>query len=258
MKALQTIPRRMSCVAALSIACATTATPSNPSLAGVRDATDVIADALRTHSLVLISEHHWSVPVHEQLRRIIADPKVGALAQDIVVEFGNPRYQGLIDRYIAGERVPMDSVRLASRNTTQLLAWDSPLYEQFYETVRAINAGRAPDRRWRLIAGDPPIDWSRTNRAEDIPRSYGFRDIETIGIIEREVLAKGRRALVIIGEEHVPRTTDGGPAKPLERHRWAKLSTTGIRAQRSSWRRWSATDRRSHARFVTGLTARWR
>jgi hypothetical protein len=70
------------------------------------------------------------------------------------------------------------------------------------------------------VAGDPPIDWSRTNRAEDIPRSYGFRDIETIGIIEREVLAKGRRALVIIGEEHVVRTTGPAPdgrAKPLER-----------------------------------------
>ena len=194
------------------------ATASSPPLTG--DATDVIAEALRTHSLVLISEHHWSVPVHEQLRRIIADPEVGALAQDIVVEFGNPLYQGFIDRYVAREAVPIDSVRLAWRNTTQLLVWDSPLYQQFYETVRAINAGRAPDRRWRLIAGDPPINWSQASRAEDIPRSYGFRDIETIGIIEREVLAKGRRALVIIGEEHVLRTTDtvlGGPTKPLER-----------------------------------------
>ena len=186
----------------------------------VRDATDVIAEALRTHRLVLISEHHWSVPVHEQLRRIIADSKVASLIDDIVVEFGNPLYQRVIDRYIAGESVPMDSVRLAWRNTTQLLAWDSPLYERFYESVRALNADRAPDRRIRLLAGDPPIDWTRTTRAQDIPRTYGFRDIETIGIIEREVLAKGRRALVVIGEEHVVRTTDpapGAPPKPLER-----------------------------------------
>lgn len=38
-------------------------------------------------------------PVHEQLRPVIADPRVVALAQDIVVEFGNPLYQRLIDRY---------------------------------------------------------------------------------------------------------------------------------------------------------------
>ena len=186
----------------------------------MRDATDVIAEVLGSHRLVLISEHHWSVPVHAQLRRIIADPKITALIDDIVVEFGNPLYQSIIDRYVAGESVPMDSVRLAWRNTTQLLAWDSPLYERFYESVRALNASRPPDRRIRLLAGDPPIDWSRTARAQDIPRAYGFRDIETIAIIEREVLAKGRRALVIIGEEHVLRTTDpapGAPPKPLER-----------------------------------------
>jgi hypothetical protein len=205
-------------------ACATAGNRSRPSDGNarpqVRDAADVIAGALRSHRLVLISEHHWSVPVHEQLRRIIADSKVASMIDDIVVEFGNPLYQSVIDRYVAGESVPMDSVRLAWRNTSQLLAWDSPLYQRFYESVRALNAGRTPDRRIRLLAGDPPIDWSRTTRAQDIPRTYGFRDIETLAIIEREVLAKGRRALVVIGEEHVVRTTDpapGAPAKPLER-----------------------------------------
>ncbi|HEY7406688.1 MAG TPA: hypothetical protein VH638_00345 [Gemmatimonadaceae bacterium] len=206
------------------VGCATAASDpperqAGPQL-GIRDATDLVADALRSHALVLISEHHWSVPVHEQLRRIIADENVGALVQDIVVEFGNSRYQGVIDRYIAGEHVPIDSLRLAWRNTTQLLAWDSPLYARFYETVRAVNAGRPPGRRLRVLAGDPPIDWSRTHRAEDIPRTYGFRDIETLGILEREVLGKGRRAIVIIGEEHVLRTTDAtpkAPRKPLER-----------------------------------------
>lgn len=206
------------------VACATAASDPPERQTGqqlrTRDATDLVAEALRSHALVLISEHHWSVPVHEQLRRIVADPQVGALLQDIVVEFGNPLHQGVIDRYIAGEHVPIDSLRLAWRNTTQLLAWDSPLYARFYETVRAVNAGRPPGRRLRVLAGDPPIDWSRTNRADDIPRTYGFRDIETLGILEREVLAKGRRAIVIIGEEHVLRTTDaapGAPRKPLER-----------------------------------------
>jgi hypothetical protein len=215
--------RLLSAIVVVLCACATSG--SNASTQGnaqslVRDATDVIAEALRSHRLVVISEHHWSVPVHELLLRIIADPKLSGLVDDVVVEFGNPLYQGIIDRYIAGDPVPADSVRLAWRNTTQLLAWDSPLYERFYESVRVLNASRPSSRRIRLLAGDPPIDWSRTTRAQDIPRTYGFRDIETIGMLEREVLAKGRRALVIIGEEHVVRTTDpapGAPPKPLER-----------------------------------------
>jgi hypothetical protein len=218
------IRRYLSALIAALCACATPGNSSRPpdrtAQLAVRDATDLIAEALRSHRLVLLSEHHWSVPVHEQLRRIVADPKVASLIDDIVIEFGNPLYQSIIDRYVAGGTVPMDSVRLAWRNTTQLLAWDSPLYERFYQSVRALNASRLPDRRIRLLAGDTPIDWSRTTRAQDIPRTYGFRDIETIAIIEREVLGKGRRALVIIGEEHVVRTTDrapGAPAKPIER-----------------------------------------
>ena len=140
MASLEKMAWRISYVAA-ALGCATTA--SSPPLTG--DATGVIAEALRTHSLVLISEHHWSVPVHEQLRRIIADPKVGGLVQDILVEFGNPLYQTHrpLRRWGSGPD-RLGASRLAQYD--QLLAWDSPLYQQFYETVRAINAA-APDRR---------------------------------------------------------------------------------------------------------------
>lgn len=44
------------------------------------------------------------VPAHEFLRRLVRDPRFPPAFQDIVVEFGNPRYQGVMDRYIAGER----------------------------------------------------------------------------------------------------------------------------------------------------------
>ena len=185
-----------------------------------RPATDAIADALRSHAVVMIAEHHQSAPVHAFLQTLIASPKIRDRVDDIVVEFANPLYQPIIDRYVTGGAVPIDSLRLAWRNTTQLLVWDSPLYERFFETVRRLNTGRSSGRPLRIIAGDPPIDWSRTAHASDIPRSFGFRDIETFRIIEREVLAKGRRAIVIIGEEHLPRMTDtirGAAAKPLER-----------------------------------------
>lgn len=184
-----------------------------------KPASDAIAEALRSHAVVMIAEHHWSAPVHELLRALIASPKIRDRVDDIIVEFANPLYQAIIDRYVAGGAVPLDSLRLAWRNTTQLLVWDSSLYEQFFETVRRLNT-EGHGRQLRIVAGDPPIDWSRTSRASDIPRSFGFRDIETLRIIEREVLAKGRRAIVIIGEEHLPRMTDtmrAAAAKPLER-----------------------------------------
>ena len=241
-----------------------------------RPAADAIADALRSHPIVIIAEHHQSAPLHALLRTLIASPRIRDRVDDIVVEFANPLYQPVIDRYIAGGAVPRDSLRLAWRNTTQLLVWDSPLYEQFFETVRRLNTAPNAGRQLRIVAGDPPIDWNRTARASDIPRSYGFRDIETLPIIEREVLAKGRRALVIIGEEHLPRTSDtlrAAAAKPMERatlgealHRThpgaAYLVTTIVGAQSPlaraarSWPRGSIADIRGTALGLADATIR--
>ena len=165
--------------------------------------------ALETHQLVLLGESHRSPAFHRFLRELVQTRAFSRRVNDIVVEFGNARFQPILDRYVAGDSVPHDSLQLVWRNTTQLLAWDSPLYEQFYTTIRHVNAGLPADRRLRVLAGDPPIDWTHTQSPADFPRSYGDRDIETLRIIEREILARGRVALVVIGGAHIYREGPG-------------------------------------------------
>jgi len=186
--------------------------PAEPAIRGVLGAIDA-------HQIVLLGESHRSTAFHHFVRELVQTPEFANRVNDIVVEFGNARYQPILDRYIVGDSVPHDSLQLVWRNTTQLLAWDSPLYEQFYTTIRRVNAGRPADRRLRVLAGDPPIDWVHTNGAADIPRSYGDRDIETLRIIEREVLGRSRKALVIIGGTHIYREGPGDRVQPpaLER-----------------------------------------
>ncbi len=202
---------------ALAIALACRAPASVP--AAPQPAMRGVLDAIDTHQIVLLGESHRSPVFHHFLRELVESPNFAGRVNDIVVEFGNARYQPILDRYIAGDSVPHDSLQLVWRNTTQLLAWDSPLYEEFYATMRRINAGRAANERVRVLAGDPPIDWAHTNEAKDIPRSYGDRDIETLRIIEREVLGRSRKALVIIGGTHIYREGPGDRLVPraLER-----------------------------------------
>jgi hypothetical protein len=57
-------------------------------------------------------------------------------ADDIVVEFGNSRLQGLADRYTAGEKVTEAELQSVWRETSVPLTWNSPVYRQFQETVR--------------------------------------------------------------------------------------------------------------------------
>ena len=122
---------------------------------------------------------------------------------DIVIEFGSARYQPIVDRYIAGEDVPLGAVQPAWQNTvTPNQIWAD---EGFFEAVRAINATRPRERRVRVLLGDPPIDWATVRTREDHFRWLSMRDSYPAALIQVEVLARQRKALVVYGHLHFQR-----------------------------------------------------
>jgi hypothetical protein len=78
------------------------------------------------------------------------------------------------------------------------------VHRQFYETVREVNEKHVCPHPVRLVLGDPPIDWSRFKTLKDF-EPFGDRDTSFADIVEREVLAKHHRALLIAGEPHALR-----------------------------------------------------
>ena len=60
------------------------------------------------------------------------------------MEFGNPLCQGLIDGHVTRRRSTdrLDASRLAEYDA--VLVWDSRLYQQFYEPVRALTPSARP------------------------------------------------------------------------------------------------------------------
>ena len=180
-----------------------------------RGALDAILAAFANHRVVLLGEIHGSVAQHRLIQRLLRDPRLPAAVSDIAVEFANSRYQPLIDRYVSGETVPADSLALAWRNAIVPLAWDAEVYPAFFRAVREVNQRLPAGRRLRVVALDPPIAWDAVHTAADIPRPWGYRDPVWLEILEREVLARGRKALVIAGGLHVIRrdpVTSFGPA----------------------------------------------
>jgi hypothetical protein len=129
---------------------------------------------------------------------------------DVVVEFGNARHQDLADRFILdGQPVANVDLQQIWRHTIGGgVLWDAPVYAQFFRTVRAINWARAPQRRLRVLLGDPPFDHTKVRGAADKDYVQGMarhRDAHYAAVVEREVLAKGRRALLIAGSGHLLR-----------------------------------------------------
>ncbi len=108
-----------------------------------------------------------------------------------------------MDRFVRGEAVPYESLRLAWRNTT--IPNEIPVDEEFFRTVRAVNASLPPERQLRVLLGDPPIDWDAVQTREDHFAWVEMRDAYPAALMQLEVLAKRRRALVVYGQMHFQR-----------------------------------------------------
>jgi erythromycin esterase-like protein len=136
-----------------------------------RGALDVIAAAFATHALVAVGEAHGNVRDHEFRVALIRDPRLFARVDDVLVEFGNARYQQLVDRFVTGDPVPDESLRRVWQDTTAPHSvWDRPIYEAFFKVVRELNAGPRRARPLRVLLGDPPIDWDAVHSPEDLCR----------------------------------------------------------------------------------------
>ena len=72
--------------------------------------------------------------------------------------------------------------------------------------MRVLNASEAPDRRLRILLGEPPIDWDALKTADDYrawtAQPISSRDVFGVELIRREVLSKNRRALALYGAGH--------------------------------------------------------
>ena len=79
-----------------------------------------ITDAFRSHSVVALGDDHGNEQGHAFRIRLLRDPRFTATVNDIVVEFGNPRYQELIDRFVTGEQVADPALRRVWQDTTQV------------------------------------------------------------------------------------------------------------------------------------------
>lgn len=176
---------------------------ANPKPAIPVDAVSGVLAAFDFHSVVALGEgNHNNEQGHAFRLALIRDPGFPAVVNDIVVEFGNARYQEIMDRFVSGEEVEYAVLRQVWQNTTQCHPiWDVPIYEEFFRAVRAVNTSLPKEKQLRVLLGDPPFDWDSPN-VNDFDKYMSERDSHPADLIQKEVIAKNRRALVIYGDNH--------------------------------------------------------
>jgi hypothetical protein len=135
------------------------------------------------------------------LYSLLRDARVQTTVTDIVVEFGNYRYQDLMDRFVRGDDVPAQEFRKVWEQST-VRANEPARLEELFRTVREINSGLTPDRQLRVLLGEPPIDVDNVPEPRDPRRWAVLRDSFPADLVRREVIVRGRRALVLYGQLH--------------------------------------------------------
>jgi hypothetical protein len=178
-----------------------------------KDAITVILSTLDSVPVVALGGGlHGRQELDDFTRKLVSDPRFSGAVRNIVFEIGNSLYQPVLDRYIAGEDVPMEQVQLVWRNTTQPFA-NRAEQKSFLEFVRELNRRLPSDRRIRVLAGDPPIDWAEVRSEADFRSFLGQRNKSFTAVVESQVLAKHQKALLLTGDFHVVRHNGirGGP-----------------------------------------------
>jgi hypothetical protein len=166
-------------------------------------AVSAILAAFDKYEVVGMPEAHGMKDLDDFILLLIRNPLFPDKVNDIAVECGNSMYQSILDRYIAGEDVPFVEVQKVWRNTTQSMCGNSAFFEQFFPLVRAINQKLPSEKRLRVLAGDSPIDWDHVKTAEDYLKFLSQRDPTTASVMEKEVLSKHRKALMLFGTFHL-------------------------------------------------------
>ena len=169
------------------------------------DAVQAILEAFDRCPIVALGESHGLEDEREFINRLVGDPRFAAKVQDIVVEFGNAKYQSVINRYLAGTEVSPAELQRVWRDHTCPGPWTSSAVLKYFAAFRAVNRALPPGQRFRVLLGDPPIDWEAVRSSQDFGRFLEQRDTHFARVVEEEVLAHGRRALLIIGGLHLLR-----------------------------------------------------
>jgi hypothetical protein len=171
---------------------------------------DSVASAFDTHQFVFIGSTHGGKKSHDFLLCVLSRPSFQRRATDILVEWGNPVHQALVDRYLIKlDPLPISSLKPVWFDTDAPKLWGRlPLIPEFYEAVRSINSQLDPPRRIRVIGGCEPIDWSTVKTAADVAM-YPFKNNWAAHVItEHFAPDPARRLLVVYGEAHIYH--DGG------------------------------------------------
>ena len=162
-----------------------------------------ILAAFDKYEVVGLPQGHGMQDLEDFIFSLIRTPAFSEKVNDIEFECGNSLYQPILDRYIAGEDVPFTEVQKVWRKNGQPACGSSGFVEQFFPLVRALNQKLPPGKRLRVLAPAPAVDFDQIKGREDLMKLHYDNEGSAASVLEKEVLSKHRKALMLFGTFHL-------------------------------------------------------
>lgn len=169
----------------------------------VQPAVDGILAAFKDHPLVGIGDRHNLAQQGAFYAALVADPRFARDVGNLVVEFGGAAQQTLIDRYVAGDPIAPHELRNV---WSDVVGWEpgeiGQMYVDVFVAVRRANARLPKEKQIKVWLGEPPIDWRKIDKQDDLAPFMAARNAHPAKLIVEQILDRQRKALVIYGGLH--------------------------------------------------------
>jgi hypothetical protein len=181
-----------------------------------------------TYQVVGLSDLHGCAELLALLEQLVQTADFSRKVNDLTWEPGNGRFQNLMDDFILrGRDVPLRELRRCWRENTQAHTYgDTPALFHLLQTIRRVNLKLPETGRVRVLLVDPPIDWGKIRTPQDFRPKDLDRESHMAEVLEREVYAKGQKALFFAGGVHLSRGPS--PLQSLERRHPKTTYAIGI------------------------------
>ena len=176
--------------------------PSQTTENHIYDGVEYILKGFEQYDLVAIGESDAIKEVTEFYIELVKTEQFRNNVDAIVFELGNSLYQEGLDQYIFGNTNDTLEIKKLWRDHSSsiLQSGDRTGVSRFFREIRKIN--QTSEKQIRVLAAEPPLEWSKIKSSEDLFEFIGQRDQFYGDIVLKEVADKQKKALLIMGSSH--------------------------------------------------------
>ncbi len=165
-------------------------------------ADDAILQAFEKHNFVAIGDYHWNDAFVRYATELVSKPEFSDRVNHVVVEFGNAKYQSVLDDYLLGREVSEAQLNSVLRGALYFMAWMPEVYRDFFKAVRVRNQSLPESKKIRVHLAEAPFDW---NEVQDVKmwKQAATHKTDHFYQIAAERITNNEKTLMIFGAFHL-------------------------------------------------------